>query len=261
MDPVLANPDYPDLDIEKAKRKMREYLSSTKGVDRNLERVLSLLDSLKLTQNTVIIFFSDHGYNMGHNGIEHKGNGIWITKTIPEDTENIAGKYRPNLYDNSLKVPAIISWPGVVKPGSVIEKNITSLDLYPTIVEMAGIKPPAANIHKVRGRSLVPLLKGENKEDWDNDIYSEYSMINYCTAFLRSYRTSEWKLVLDFINPERDELYHIAYDPEENINLINSSREDVKQIINVLHQRIIDKMEEINDPLLKEIKINKTYYK
>jgi uncharacterized sulfatase len=108
---------------------------------------------------------------------------------------------------------------------------------------------------------LVPLLKGENKEDWDNDIYSEYSMINYCTAFLRSYRTSEWKLVLDFINPERDELYHIAYDPEENINLINSSREDVKQIINVLHQRIIDKMEEINDPLLKEIKINKTYYK
>ncbi len=261
MNPILPNPDYPDLDKDKAKRKMREYLASTRGVDRNLGRIVKLLDELGLSKNTVIIFFSDHGYNMGHNGIEYKGNGIWITKTIPDDTQNIAGKYRPNLYDNSLKSAAFIYWPGVINPGTVIEKSITSLDLYPTILEIAGAEFPSPNAHKVRGRSIIPLLAGENIDDWDNDVYAEYSMINYCTAFMRCYRTQEWKLVRDFMNPERDELYHIAYDPQENINLINAPGEDIQKVIWKLHAKIINKMKEINDPLLKEIKVNKTYYK
>ena len=261
MDPVLPNPNYPDLDKEKAKKKMREYLASTHGVDRNIGRITELLEELGLNENTVIIFFSDHGYNMGHNGIEHKGNGVWITKTVPEGTENIAGRYRPNLYDNSLKVPAFVYWPRVIAPGTVIENTISSLDLYPTIVEIAGADLPKPNEHIVRGRSIVPLLKGENTDNWNNDFYSEYSMINYCTAFMRSYRTPEWKLVRDFMNPERDELYHIALDPEENINLINDSSDKVKKIIDSLHQKIIDQMKTINDPLLKEVHVNKYYYK
>jgi arylsulfatase A-like enzyme len=261
MDPVLPNPNYPDLDKEKAKRRMREYLASAHGVDRNIGRITELLKELGLYENTVIIFFSDHGYNMGHNGIEHKGNGIWITKTIPEDTGNIAGRYRPNLFDNSLKVPAFVYWPGVIEPGTVIENTISSLDLYPTIVEIAGADLPKPNKHIVRGRSIAPLLKGENIDNWDNDFYSEYSMINYCTAFMRSYRTPEWKLVRDFMNPERDELYHIALDPEENINLINDSSDKVREIIDSLHQKIIDQMKIIDDPLLNEVYVDKYYYK
>lgn len=259
MDPHLPNPNYPDLDIKKVKREMREYLASTRGVDRNIGRILTLLDELKLTGRTIIIFFSDHGYNMGHNGIKHKGNGIWVTMTPPEDTENIAGKYRPNLYDNSLKVPAIVYWPGVIKAGTNIYHTVTSLDLYPTIVEMGRAELP--DDHSVRGRSFVPLLKGENIDNWDDNFYGEYSMINYCNAYMRCYRTPKWKLVRDFLNPERDELYHIALDPQENINLINDPREDIRQVIGNLHLKILQRMKEINDPLLDEVEVNKTYYK
>ncbi len=251
MDPVLPNPNYPDLDVEKAKRKMREYLASTSGVDRSVGRLMVLLKELGIEDNTIVIFTSDHGYNMGHNGIEHKGNGVWITNHQPEATENIASKYRPNLYDNSLRVPAIVRWPGQVKPGTVITKNTRSLDWYPTIVEMAGSKIPKKAT--IRGHSMVPLLKGETVADWNNDVYSEYSMINYCQAHMRSYRTDEWKLVRDFLNPERDELYHIALDPEENINLISDCREEIKEVIKVLDQKITEQMEALNDPLLKGI--------
>ncbi len=259
MDPHLPNPYYPDLNVERAKTRMREYLASTHSVDRNLGRIMELLDKLNLREKTIIIFFSDHGYMMGHNGLEHKGNGKWITNTSPEPTEDCQRGYRPNLYDNSLKVPAFVYWPGVIKPGTVIHNTISSLDLFPTIVEMAGADMP--DDHLVRGRSIIPLLKREEVGDWCDDFYSEYTMINYCLAFLRSYRTPEWKLVRDFLNSENDELYHIAYDPEENINLIHDQREEVRNVINDLHQKIIGQMRTINDPLLNEIEVDKEYYK
>jgi arylsulfatase A-like enzyme len=259
MDPVLPDPDYPDLNTERAKSRMREYLASTRGVDRNLGRIVELLDDLRLRDNTIIIFFSDHGYNMGHNGIEHKGNGIWITRHLPPDTENISGKYRPNMYDNSLKVPAIIRWPGVISPGTVIHHTITSLDLFPSIVAMAGAALP--DDHIVRGRSFVPLLTGEGVKTWDDDYYGEYSMINYCNAYMRCYRTPEWKLVRDFLNPERDELYNLVEDPQESNNLIMDPGEEIKEISEELHQKIIKQMEELNDPLLNEQDIDKYYYR
>lgn len=260
MDPVIPNPGYPDLDIPRVKKEMREYLASTKGVDRNLGRILIVLDELGLSDNTIIIFFSDHGYNMGHNGIKHKGNGIWMTKTPHPDTENINGKYRPNMYDNSIKVPAFVYWPGKIKAGTVIDQTITSLDLYPTIVEMAEADLPADYI--VRGRSFLPLLTQNSvPEDWENDYYGEYSMVNYCKAFMRCYRSSGWKLVLDFMNPERNELYHIALDPEENINLINSEDEEAREIISIFSKKILEHMKLIQDPLLDQVTVNKFYYK
>ena len=261
MDPILPNPGYPDLDIEKTKRLTREYLASTRGMDRNLGRVIDVLEELGLLKNTIIIFFSDNGYNMGHNGIEHKGNGKWITKTKPDHTENIKKGYRPNLYDNSLKVPAFVYWEGVVKPGTVIDNTVSVLDLYPTIVEIAGAELPDPKQHIIRGKSFLPLIKGTKMDNWNNDFYSEYSMINYATAFLRSYRTPKWKLVRDFMDPSRDELYHIALDPEENINLINYSSDEIKGVVDSLHQKILEQMEKINDPLLNEIHVDREYYK
>ena len=234
---------------------MKEYLASTTGIDSNVGRILKLLDELKLEENTIVIFSSDHGYNMGHNGIEHKGNGYWITKTFPPAQGNIAERSRPNMYDNSLKVPAIIKWPDVVKPGIVIENTMTNLDWYPTLVEMGKSKIPEKKI--IRGRSLVPLLKGEKVNDWNNDVYAEYSMINYSKAFMRTYRTSKWKLTEDFINEGRDELYHLETDPLETTNLINTESEEVHTIRKNLHEKIILKMKEINDPLLQQVEVKK----
>ncbi len=251
LDPELPHPDYPDLNVNLLKRKTREYLASISGVDRNVGRLMGALDELDLDENTVVIFTSDHGYNMGHNGIHHKGNGVWATNKLPPATPNIASKYRPNLYDNSLKVPAIVRWPGAIKPGTVITDSTISLDWYPTVVEIAGAKLPKD--HLVRGRSLVPLLRGQTPADWDQDIYAEYSMINYCRAFMRTYRTPRWKLVRDFLNPGRDELYDFQADPEERVNLIHDDRAEVRRAIEKLDRKIHEKLKQIGDPLLEQL--------
>jgi arylsulfatase A-like enzyme len=84
------------------------------------------------------------------------------------------------MYDNSLKVPTIVKWPGVIRGETVIEDTITSLDWYPTLVDIAGSQLPAE--HLVRGHSIAPLLKDKTPDDWNQDYYGEYSIINYCRA-------------------------------------------------------------------------------
>ena len=155
------------------------------------------------------------------------------------------------MYDNSLKVPAIIKWPGVIQPGTIINKVMTSLDWYPTVVEMAGSELPENKI--VRGRSLVPLLKGETLVNWDNDVYSEYSMINYSKAYMRTYRTEKWKLIKDFLNNGRDELYNLENDPGELKNLIDEDNSKINFVRKELNEKIIQKMKEVNDSLLQHI--------
>ena len=249
MEVEIPEPDYPDLDVPKVVKMMGEYLASVAGVDRNVGRTLAVLDELGLAENTVVIFTSDNGYNMGHNGIWHKGNGIWATYTTPEDTENINGKYRPNLYDLSLRVPGIVRWPKVIRPGTVIDETVSNLDWYPTLVAMADESLPRTQT--VRGRNLLPLLRGEKPASWDNDFFAEYSMQIYCRTHMRAYRTAEWKLVRDLLNPERDELYDLARDPGEHTNLIHSTEARALEAIEALDRNIREKMQEINDPVLR----------
>ena len=123
LDPKIPNPDYPNLDVARVKRMTREYLGSVKGVDRNVGRVLKLLDDLKLADNTIVVFTSDHGYSMGHNGIWHKGNGHWVLKPPPPVTnKNIPRGQRPNMYDNSIFVPTAVRWPGQIGRASCRER-------------------------------------------------------------------------------------------------------------------------------------------
>ena len=200
LDPQI--PKFPDLDTQRIKKFMREYLASVSSVDRNLGRVLKLLEQMQLSGRTIVIYSADHGYNMGHNGIWHKGNGIWALKSTPrgsiQDVRVISAKYRPNLYDQSLRVPTVVRWPAVVKPNTVIEMTTTSLDFFPTLAEMAGISVPVDV--PVRGHSLVPLLTGEVPANWDDDLYAQYNMINYANADMHCYRTPEWKLIRDYGN-------------------------------------------------------------
>jgi uncharacterized sulfatase len=135
-------PDYPDLDRKKVDQWMKEYLASTRSVDRNLGNVIETLERTGFAENTIIIFTSDHGYNMGHHGIWHKGNGKWMLKhTVPE-RGNINADQRPNMWDNSVKVPAVVCWPNQIKPGIRLEADTTNLDWFPTILAMAGVDQP-----------------------------------------------------------------------------------------------------------------------
>ncbi|AGA80692.1 sulfatase-like hydrolase/transferase [Echinicola vietnamensis] len=251
MEMRVPHPDYPDLDTERVKSRMKEYLASASGIDRNVGKLMKKLNELGLYENTIVIFTSDHGYNMGHNGIEHKGNGYWITKGDHPATENLAKNSRPNLYDQSLHIPVLIRWPGAIQPDLKIKKTFSNLDWFPTLLEMANI--PVPEDKTLRGRSIVPVLKGELADDWENDLYTEYSMVNYSTAHMRSYRTKKWKLVKDFQDPRRDELYHLETDPDEKNNLIKEKRGEIRNIIKHLTYKILSKMEELNDPLLDSI--------
>lgn len=248
LDPTLPQPDFPDLDTPRVKKMMREYLASTTGMDRNLGRVMAALDRLGLTAETVVIFTSDHGYNMGHNGIWHKGNGMWATRKLPPATAHVERRYRPNLYDPSLRVPTIVRWPGVVAPGSRSVRTTSNLDWFPTSLDIAGTGAPEG--YRPDGRSLAPILRGSTPEDWDDNLYLEYSMLHYGRAYLRGYRTPEWKLVLDLMDPTRNELYHLAKNPAENHNLFSLSREDAAAARRDLRQQIIGRMKSLHDPLL-----------
>jgi arylsulfatase A-like enzyme len=244
LDPVI--PQFPDLDVRSVKRWMREYLASTTGVDRNLGRILEALDRLGLSQRTVVIFTSDHGYNMGHNGIWHKGNGIWATHNKPpgkvhNGTRVISDKYRPNLYDLSLRVPAVVRWPGVIRPGTKISHTAVSVDFFPTILELAGVEDTTRSERP--GRSLVPLLRGDSVADWNQDLYAEYDMIHYAVASMRCYRTPQYKLIRDLHNAGRDEFYDLQNDPQESNNLIADSRREIQLVIQDLQRKLTLRMQ------------------
>ena len=248
LDPALPDPDYPKLDVERVKRMKKEYMGSVASVDRNVGRLLDLLDKLNLSDNTVVVFTSDHGYNMGHNGIWHKGNGHWVLIDPPPATENIPEGQRPNMYDRSLRVPMAVRWPGVIKPGTVVQETVTFLDVYPTMLQLAGAKQPEGV--QIRGRSFLPLLKGRAMASWDNDLYAEYSTHHQSRTHMRMYRTERWKLVRDFLNPERDEFYDLQEDPAERTNLIGSDRPAVQEAIKRLNEQLLGKMRETGDPVL-----------
>lgn len=240
LDPVIPNPDYPKLDIPRVKRMTREYLASVHSVDRNVGRMLAKLEELGIAENTIVIFSSDNGFNIGHNGIWHKGNGWWIL------TDNRGD--RPNLYDNSLRVPCMVRWPGEIPEGQVLEHVVNSMDWYPTLMEMCGLGAPSDD--RVRGRNFLPLLRGEAQE-WDDALFAQYSMWDWHgpAAHMRAFRTPEWKLVRFFHHFREDELYNLKNDPDEHSNLWNDSSDGIQAVKQQLIVRMEQQMRRINDPL------------
>lgn len=243
LDPTLPQPEHPQLDRTRAKRMTREYLASVKGVDRNLGRVLSTLDQLGLRDNTVVVFTSDHGYSMGHHGIWHKGNGHWLLTEPPAATENIPKGQRPNLYDESLRVPTAIRWPDVIKGGSSYGGMVSNLDWFPTLLDMAGVAMPEDTV--IRGR---PIPYTDASEQEPRYFFAQYSTHHQSRTHMRAVRSVSWKLIRDFLNPERDELYHLAEDPGEHHNLIDAETPEALAAKQRLHTALIHWMESIDDP-------------
>ena len=250
LDPKIPNPDFPNLDVERVKRMTRDYLGSVKGIDRNVGRVLKHLDQLQLAENTIVVFTSDHGYSMGHNGIWHKGNGHWALKPAPPVTNpNIPRNQRPNMYDNSIFVPTAIRWPGKIAPNSALDLPVANLDWYPTLLNLTGVPLPKGET--IRGRDITPALLGKDIE-WPDVCYGEYSTHHQSKTHMRMIRTSNWKLVRDFLNPERDELFDLKNDPAESRNVIGQKKNAA--VVRELHTQILTRMRAVKDPVLNKIK-------
>jgi len=138
-------PEGRDLVRWKYQLYLKDYLRCVKAVDDSVGRIIAELAAAGLTQNTIVIYSSDQGFYTGEHG--------WFDKRW--------------IYEESLHMPFVIRWPGVVKPGTRFTEMIQNIDYAPTFMEMTGGKTPAG----LHGRSFLPVLKGEAPADWRQSIY------------------------------------------------------------------------------------------
>ena len=168
-------------------------------MDLNVGRILEKLEGLGLREDTLIVFSSDNGYSCGHHGFWHKGNG-----TFPL-----------NMYENSVKVPFIMSHPGGLPQGRVTEAMASQYDFMPTLLDYLGLEMPTDPLRP--GRSFQPALLGETDDAQEEVvIFDEYGPV-------RMIRTQEWKYVHRYpYGPH--ELYDLVNDPDERKNLVDENR-------------------------------------
>lgn len=238
LDPTI--PTFRGLDPAHVKRLYRAYYAAVHAVDRNLGKLLALLDRLQLSGKTIVMFQSDHGYNIGQHGIETKGNGRWITG-------GVNGPTRPNMWDTSLRIPLLIRWPGVVKAGSEINETVLNLDMFASVLGMLNVKMPA-QVNQ-NGKDFSPLLRGQAIANWRTGFFGQYDLHNVGLAYMRMLRTPEWKLVRHYHAKGLDELYDLKNDPDEAKNLY--SDEKLRAVRAQLQQRLDAHLRAINDPILR----------
>ena len=174
---------------------LRGYFAAVTAMDLNVGRILDKLDTLGIRENTLVIFMSDNGYSCGHHGFWGKGNG-----TLPT-----------NMYENSVKVPAIFSHPARIPAGRVASAMVSQYDFMPTLLEYLCL--PAVDDESLPGGSFLPVLLGEKEQARDEVVvYDEYGPV-------RMIRTQEWKYIHRYPRGPH-ELYDLVNDPGERKNLV-----------------------------------------
>ena len=173
--------DVPEAEILRART---AYWALVTRMDIMIGEILEVLQKNDLAENTLIIYSSDHGDQVG----EH---GLWMKRTF---------------YEASVKVPAILSWPGALPEGVQCDRVLSSLDLNATMLEALGA-PPLPN---ARGRSVLNLVRDSDTE-WENLAFSEYCTYEDCLH--RMIRQDEWKL--NYYHGQEPQLFNLAEDPDE----------------------------------------------
>ncbi len=194
-----ANLQGDDLVRWKYQRYIKDYLRCVAAVDDSVGTLLDYLDESGLAENTVVIYSSDQGFYLGDHG--------WFDKRF--------------MYEESLRMPLLVRWPGVTKPGSVNDDLVQNLDYAETFLDIAGVEIP----DDMQGRSLVPLLEGETPDDWRTAIYYHYYEYPAVHAAQRHYgiRTDRYKLI-NFYNIDEWELYDLERDPNELTSIYEDSQ-------------------------------------
>ena len=174
------------------------YYASITAVDQGVGALVAWLNAHGLAEQTLILFTSDNGMNMGHHGIWGKGNG-----TFPQ-----------NMYDTSVKVPFIAAHAGHTPAGAVATGLFSHYDVLPTLLEYLGLGSTVPR--GLPGRSFAPLLRGEDTPACDHIVVcDEYGPV-------RMIRTTQWKYVHRYpYGPH--ELYTLATDPDEHENRIDDA--------------------------------------
>ena len=173
---------------------LEAYYASISYMDAQVGRVLDVLEELGLDENTIVVFTSDHGYMLGHH---HKFQ-------------------KQHLFEESTRVPFIVSVPWIKKQHGKATKHITELiDLYPTLADLSGLKAPK-NLH---GESLALLLKNPSSAGWRKDLAFTISRNGG-----ESIRTHDWRYTHWGYGEKGQELYDLKKDPGEFTNLVGDPK-------------------------------------
>ena len=199
------NHDLPEMELRKwaYQRYIKDYLRVIASIDDNVGRVLDYLDAEGLTENTLVIYTSDQGFFLGDHG--------WYDKRF--------------MYEESLRMPFVLRYPGEVEPGSVNEDIVTNVDFAPLFLDLVGIPIP----EDFQGRSFRPLLQGETPADWPEAMYYRYWMHKSHHNVYAHYgiRTKRYKLIyyyndalgqegaIDETYEPEWELFDLEKDPQE----------------------------------------------
>ncbi len=201
---LLSIKPYPNFGVtdDQARESLRAYHATISFVDAQVGRLLDTLDRLMLTNNTIVVFWSDHGYLVGQ-------HGLWM---------------KQSLFEEAARVPLIIAAPGRKAKGAASPRTVELIDLYPTLADLAGLTPPA-NLH---GASLKPLLD-DPEASRDRPAFTQVWRGNYPGHSVRTerWRYSEWDNGRQGV-----ELYDHESDPHEWRNLAADPT----------HAKIVDEM-------------------
>ena len=187
-------------------------------MDDGIGQVIDALKASGQYDNTLIIFSSDNG---GH---------------LPSQANN--GPLRDgkqSMYEGGLKVPTAMSWPGKIPAGSVAEQMNLSMDVYPTLLEIAGLEPR----QPIEGRSFLPVMLGENAPAEERTLYftRREGGTRYGGQSIYAVRKGDWKLLQN--SPyEPYELYNLIEDPQEKNNLMDSEEEKYRELNKLMMEHI-----------------------
>jgi len=185
------------LPVEEVLRAKQAYYANVSFVDAQVGRLLDALEELDLVQNTVIVFWSDHGYHLG----EHEG--IWQKRC---------------LFEESAAAPLIIFAPNRAGNGQSSQQIVEFIDIYPTVAELAGLEPPET----IEGESLVPLLDRPH-QSWNGEAFTQVLRPGDGLPVMgASIRTDRWRYTEWNEGEQGVELYDHMHDPHEFENLASS---------------------------------------
>lgn len=234
---------------------LKRYLRCVKGVDDNIQRVFDYLKEAGLWENTIVIYTADQGMMLGEHDLQDKR---WM-------------------YDESMRMPFIVHWPKMIKPGSTSDLLINNTDFAPTIIELGGGMTPSY----MQGHSFIKTIEGKTEKNWRTGLYYRYWMhiIHHYVPGHFGIRTKDYKLIFyygsfwrpkdeytnfywakQYVGIDRDtppawEFYDLKNDPNELNNRYNDPA--YKGIIDSLKVQLKQLRQNLNETDVKYPEIQK----
>lgn len=207
--PVPTEPNA-DFDDELKRNLIHGYYASVSYVDAQIGKVIEELDRLELSDNTIVVLWGDHGFHLGD-------LGIWTKHTN---------------YEQANRIPILITAPGVTQPGSSTKQLAESVDIFPTLSELAGLPIPSGP-QPIDGVSLVPVLQDPSARVRDHAYHAYPKRKLGRSIRTERYRLVQWK-AFDGKGETAYELYDYQTDPNETKNLVSDHPEVVQRLTKIL---------------------------